>query len=274
MTRAVQEAIKLGYRHIDCAYIYGNEDEVGTGLKAKLDDGTVTRDEMWITSKLWNTFHRPDLVRKSLEATLKNLKLDYIDLYLIHWPMAYKEDGELFPKDDKDQVLFSDVDYVDTWREMEKLVAAGLTKSIGVSNFNSKQVERILSIATIKPVTNQVECHPYLAQRKLSAFCRDRGISITSYSPLGSPARPWVTDKEPVLLEEPAIAALATKHGKTKAQILLRWQIQRGHIGIPKSTNSARLAENFSIFDFSLSDADMEEIAKLDRNLRYVAMTG
>lgn len=243
---------------------------MGAGLKVKLDDGTVKRDEIFITSKLWNTFHRPDLVRGALETTLKNLQLDYIDLYLIHWPMAYKEDGDMFPKDDKDEILFSEVDYLDTWKEMEKLVEAGLTKSIGLSNFNSKQVARVLESATIKPAMNQIECHPYLAQRKLSAFCKDRGVAITAYSPLGSPARPWATAADPVVLDEPAVAALATKHGKTKAQILLRWQIQRGHIVIPKSTNSSRIVENFSVFDFTLTEEDMDEIAKLDRNCRVV----
>lgn len=270
MTKAVKEAISQGYRHIDCAHVYGNEDEVGTGLKEKIDDGTITRKDIFITSKLWNTFHRPDLVRGAIETTLKNLKLDFIDLYLIHWPMGYKEDGELFPKDADDKTLYSDVDYLDTWKEMEKLVEAGLTKAIGISNFNSKQVERLLSIAKVKPVVNQVECHPYLAQKKLSAFCKDRGIAITAYSPLGSPARPWVTDKEPVLLEEPALVALAEKHNKSKAQVLLRWQIQRNHIVIPKSTNPTRIAENFNIFDFTLTAEDMEAINKLDRNLRFV----
>lgn len=273
MTRGIQEAIDLGYRHIDCAHVYGNEDEVGAGLKVKLDDGTVKREDVFITSKLWNTFHRPDLVRGALETTLKNLKLDYIDLYLIHWPMGYKEDGELFPKDANDQTLYSDVDYVDTWKEMEKLVQAGLTKSIGLSNFNSKQVERVLAIATVKPVVNQVECHPYLPQRKLSAFCRDRGIAITAYSPLGSPARPWATNSDPVLLDEPTVSALATKYGKSKAQILLRWQIQRGHIAIPKSTNPKRIAENFDVFNFVLTDEDMDVLAKLDRNLRFVPIS-
>lgn len=270
MTRAVQEAIDLGYRHIDCAHVYGNEDEVGEGLKVKLDAKVVTRDDLFITSKLWNTFHSPNLVRTALETTLKNLKLDYIDLYLIHWPMGYKEGVDLFPKDANEKVLFSEVDFVDTWKAMEEMVEAGLTKSIGLSNFNSKQVERVLQLAKIKPVVNQVECHPYLAQRKLSAFCKDRRIEITSYSPLGSPARPWVTDADPVLLDEVNLAALATRYGKTKAQILLRWQIQRGHIAIPKSTNPKRIAENFDVFNFTISEEDMDVLNKLDRNLRFV----
>lgn len=260
----------MGYRHIDCAHVYGNEDEVGTAVKAKIDDGTVTREDIFITSKLWNTFHRPDLVRGACETTLKNLKLAYVDLYLIHWPMAYKEGADLFPKNDDSTTAYSDVDYVDTWKEMEKLVEDGLVKSIGLSNFNAKQVERVLAVAKVKPVMNQVECHPYLAQRKLGAFCRDRGIEITSYSPLGSPARPWVTDADPVLLDDPVFADLATKHNKSRAQIALRWQIQRGHVVIPKSTNPTRIAENFNIFDFTLSEEDMQVLAKLDRNLRVV----
>lgn len=267
------DAIDMGYRHIDGAHVYQNEDEVGDGINAKIADGTVKREEIFVTSKLWNTFHRPDLVRGALEQTLKDLKLDYVDLYLIHWPMAYKEDGPLFPADEAGKTLYSDVDYVDTWKEMEKLVDAGLAKSVGISNFNSKQVVRVLEAARIKPVVNQVECHPYLAQTKLSAFCKEHGIAITGYSPLGSPARPWVTAQDPVLLEEPEIKRLATKHGKSAAQILLRWQIQVGHITIPKSTNKTRIAENFNIFDFELPAEDMAAIGKLDRNLRFVPIS-
>lgn len=149
------------------------------------------REDLFITSKLWNTFHGPSLVRGAIETTLKNLNLKYIDLYLIHWPMGYQEGGDLFPKNAKEEVLYSDVDYVDTWKSMESLVDAGLTKSIGVSNFNSKQIDRVLAAARIPPVTNQVECHPYLTQTKLAAYLKSKNITLTAYSPLGSPNRPW-----------------------------------------------------------------------------------
>lgn len=163
------------------------------------------REELFVTSKLWNTFHRADLVRPALEVTLKNLRLAYIDLYLIHWPFAYKEDGELFPKDADEKILFSDVDYLETWKEMEKLVDDGLVKSIGISNFNKRQVERLVGAARIQPAMNQIECHPYLTQFQLTEFCRANGIAVTAYSPLGSPNRPWAQPGEPVLLEDPKV---------------------------------------------------------------------
>lgn len=168
----------------------------------------IHREDLFITSKLWNTFHRSDLVRKGLDETLKNLNTPYVDLFLIHWPHAFQEDGAMFPKDKNDQMIYSFVDYVDTWREMEKAVDAGLVKGIGVSNFNRNQVERILSIARIKPVMNQVECHPYLTQQKLSGFLKEKQIAVTGYSPLGSPNRPWVTANDPVLLEDAKVFIL------------------------------------------------------------------
>lgn len=163
------------------------------------------REDVYLTSKLWNTFHRPDLVRDSLKESLRRLKTNYIDLYLIHWPQGYREGDELFPKNEKDETLFSTVDYIDTWKELEKAVDDGLVKSIGLSNFNKAQVERILSIARHKPVMNQIECHPYLAQHKLIPFLHSVGVQATAYSPLGSPQRPWVTEKDPVLMEDPKV---------------------------------------------------------------------
>lgn len=145
------------------------------------------------------------MVRSALETTLKNLNTPYLDLYLIHWPFAYKEEGELFPHDASGNIAFSSVDYLDTWRELEKLVDAGLTKSIGVSNFNKAQTQRLLENARIKPVVNQVECHPYLSQQKLSDYLKSVGVLVTAYSPLGSPNRPWVTKDDPVLLEDPKV---------------------------------------------------------------------
>ncbi|RVE41379.1 hypothetical protein evm_013968 [Chilo suppressalis] len=230
-------------------------------------------EELFITSKLWNTFHRPDLVRGALEATLTNLNLKYLDLYLIHWPQAYKEGGDLFPCDDKNQILFSDVDYLDTWKAMEPLVGEGLVKSIGISNFNSKQVARLLEHATIKPVTNQVECHPYLNQSKLQAFCQERGITVTAYSPLGSPDRPWARPEDPQLLEDPKLKEIAHRLRKTVAQVLIRYQMERGMIVIPKSVTKSRIASNFEVLDFKLSAEDVKLIDSFDCGGRLVPMT-
>lgn len=193
-------------------------------------------------------------------------------MYLIHWPMGYKEDGDLFPKDANDKVLFSDVDYIDTWKEMEKLVDDGLVKSIGISNFNKKQTERILTMARIPPANNQVECHPYLNQSKLMAFLKSKNIAVTAYSPLGSPNRPWAQPGDPVLMEDPKIVAIAGKYSKTPAQILIRYQLQRGNIVIPKSVNKARLASNFDVLSFKLTDEDIAVIDAFDCNGRFVPL--
>lgn len=227
------------------------------------------REDVFVTSKLWNTFHRPDLVEGALQVTLKNLKLAYLDLYLIHWPVGYKEGDELFPMGpDGKTFIFSDADYVDTWKAMEKLVDTGLVKNIGLSNFNSKQVQRVLDVARIKPVCNQIECHAYLHQSKLTAFCTEKGIIVTAYSPLGSPARPWVKQDDIVLLHDPNLKAIADKHGKEPAQILIRYQIQLGHVVIPKSVTKSRIASNFDVFSFELDGDDMKQLASLERNER------
>ncbi|KAJ3618787.1 hypothetical protein MTP99_005598 [Tenebrio molitor] len=236
--QAVKDAIDIDYRHIDCAHVYGNEKEVGEAIKDKISEGKVKREDLFIT--------------RAIKTTLSNLQLKYLDLYLIHWPLGYKEEGELFPTGEDGKIQFSDIDYVDTWKEMEQLVQKGLTKSIGLSNFNKRQIERILSVATIKPVTNQVECHPYLNQRKLIDFCKSKDITITGYSPLGSPDRPWAKPGDPQLLEDPKLKEVAKKSNKTPAQVLLRYQIQRGVITIPQSVTKSRIEQNFNVFDFEL----------------------
>ncbi|XP_068626096.1 aldo-keto reductase family 1 member B1-like [Battus philenor] len=273
VTQAVKDAIDIGYRHIDCAFVYGNEKEVGEAITAKIKEGVVKREDLFITSKLWNTFHRPDLVRGALLKTLENLNLEYVDLYLIHWPQAYKEDGELFPVDESGKIQFSDVDYVDTWKALEPLQKEGLVKSLGVSNFNSRQLARLLENAKIKPVTNQVECHPYLNQSRLKAFCEKNGLVITAYSPLGSPDRPWAKPGEPLLLEDPKLKAIAERLGKTVAQVLIRYQMDRGNIVIPKSVTKSRIASNFQVLDFKLSQEDVDLINSFDCNGRFVPMT-
>lgn len=179
----------------------------------------------------------------------------------------------MFPVDKDGKTQFSDVDYVDTWKAMEALVAKKLVKSIGVSNFNSKQIQRILDVAKIKPVNNQVECHPYLNQAKLIDFCKSKDITVTAYSPLGSPDRPWAKEGEPKLLEDPKLVKLAEKYKKSVAQILLKYQVQRGVITIPKSVTKSRIRENFEIFDFTLAEEDIGYINTLDCNGRFCPMT-
>jgi len=265
---AVENAIDVGYRMIDCALAYQNENEVGQAIATKVKQGVVKREDLFITSKLWNTYHRADLVPVCMKKTLTDLGLDYVDLYLIHWPMGYKEDGELFPKDADGKFLYSDVDYLESWKAMEELVRLGLPPAIGFSNFNSDKISHVLANGTIKPAMNQIECHPYLNQAKLIEWCRSKDILVTAYSPLGSPDRPWAKPTDPKLVEDPKLVALAKKYGKSPAQLILRWNAQRGVIIIPKTVSKSRLVENMSIYDFELSKADMELINGFDCNGR------
>ena len=265
---AVKEAIKLGYRHIDCAATYGNEKEVGEALAECFQEGIVKREDLWITSKLWNDSHNH--VGKGLKRTLADLQLDYLDLYLIHWPVSLKH-GVAFPSSADDMVPF---DLEKTWRSMEALVDDGLVRHIGVSNFSIKKLKDLLALARVKPEVNQIERHPYLQQKELAKFAKSKGIHITNYSSLGSGDRPagLRAEDEPVLLQDTTIQSIAEQVGATPAGVLLKWAIQEGASVIPKSVTPKRLEQNLQTDKTvtTLTDEQMDMLRNLDKRRRYV----
>uniref|UniRef100_UPI00398E3B47 aldo-keto reductase family 1 member A1-A n=1 Tax=Pristiophorus japonicus TaxID=55135 RepID=UPI00398E3B47 len=267
---AVCYALEVGYQHIDCAYAYSNEHEIGEALHEKLQASkSIKRKDIFITSKLWNTKHHPDDVETACRMTLEDLQLDDLDLYLMHWPMAFERGNIMIPKNDDGTVHYANSDYKDTWKAMEKLLEKGLVKAIGLSNFNAKQI----SVATCRPVVNQIECHPYLIQNQLVDHCTKQRIVVTAYSPLGSPDRPWARPGDLKLLEDPRILQIAEKYGKSPAQVIIRWQVQRGIACIPKSATPSRIKENIEVFDFMLSMKDMKQIESFDCNGRLIVPT-
>ncbi|MEZ6014552.1 MAG: aldo/keto reductase [Planctomycetota bacterium] len=268
---AVREALRIGYRHIDCAAIYGNEAEIGAALADALRAGEVTRDELWITSKLWCNAHAYDDVAPALRKTLADLGLARLDLYLVHWPIAVRRDL-VSAKAPGDFIPDSEVTLLDTWRGMEDAVADGLTRAIGVSNFSVKKLRELAPSARLNPAVNQVELHPYLQQRELVAYCHANDMAVTGYSPLGSSDRPagMKREGEPALLDDPVISEVAAHHGASPAQVLIAWQLHQGLSVIPKSTHPARLQENFEARELILDPDDLEEIAALDLHRRYV----
>lgn len=265
---AVKESIKLGYRHIDCAAAYENEKEVGEALAECFAEGIVKRNELWITSKLWNDNHEPHNVIPALKKTLSDLQLDYLDSYLIHWPVSLKH-GVGFPTSAEDMMEF---DTPRTWGAMETTVDAGLARHIGVSNFSKKKLQSVLDVARIKPSVNQIERHPYLQSEELATFCKENDIHITNYASLGSGDRPAAFKPvgEPVLMQDPKILDIAEKNGVSAAQILLKWGLAAGSSVIPKSVNPSRLKQNLGSEAVQLDDKDLAEIRAMDLNRRYV----
>jgi alcohol dehydrogenase (NADP+) len=268
---SVAEAIRIGYRHFDCAPLYGNEPEIGEALEAATGVGQVSREDLWITSKLWNDSHLPEHVLPALKQTLADLRLEYLDLFLVHWPIAHKH-GVAFPESPDQFLALADAPIADSWSAMEDAVDQGLCRYIGVSNFSMRKIRSLMDSARIMPAANQVESHPFLAQNELAAFCREHGMVYTAYSPMGSGDRPdWLKHEgEPVPLQDPTILAVAEKSGITPGQVLLAWALQRGTCTIPKSSNPDRLRENFAAADITLDASDMETLNGLDRHYRLV----
>nr|CAB3220843.1 1,5-anhydro-D-fructose reductase-like [Phallusia mammillata] len=265
---AVRSAIDLGYRHIDCAFVYGNEAEIGDAIKSKIDDETMTRSELFVTSKLWRTFNRPEHMQECFDESLRRLKLDYFDLYLFHWPEASAYCGLEVHKHFLDPKLDETADYVVTWQAMQKFLRSGRTRALGISNFNDFQVKRLLRESSEIPSVIQIESHPYFNQCELVNLCQSKGIVVTGYCPLGSADRPGVKNGGPLLLTDPLLVKLAAKYGKSPAQVALRFNIQREIAVTPKSVRPSRIAENMDVFNFTLSDAEMGEIFKLERGQR------
>ena len=268
---AVRSAIEVGYRHIDCAAIYQNEEEVGRALTDAFRAGDATREGMWITSKLWNDSHAPEHVRPALETSLKKLQLDYLDLYLIHWPVALRHGIEL-PRGPEDFLPLSEVPLESTWEAMLKVYVQGLAREVGVSNFSKRKIEQVRDATGQTPAVNQIELHPYLQQDALIAACQELGIAVTAYSPLGSPDSAAMMGRhdDVLLTQHPTITQIADAHQATPGQVLIAWALARGTSVIPKSVNRGRIAENWGARELALTPADMTTIAALDRHQRMV----
>ncbi|XP_054747341.1 aldo-keto reductase family 1 member A1 [Anastrepha obliqua] len=278
ITVAVNEALKVGYRHIDTAPVYLNEKAIGNVLKEWLSEGKINRSDIFVTTKLAPPADRLDLVELNLRKSLEDLQLDYVDLYLIHTPftVVLDEKGEFKRYEDGSIMVDSRTDHAAIWKEMEGLVAKGLIKSIGISNFNLQQIKKLMEHCTIQPAVLQIEYHVYLQQPELINYCKSVGIAITAYSPLGSKGvaalnkMVGVERELPDLFDVPEVKEFAVKYNKSPAQILLRWIVQKGISVIPKSTNAKRMRENKDIFDFELSPKEVEQLNKLDANVRIV----
>ncbi|CAL4940999.1 unnamed protein product [Urochloa decumbens] len=257
---AVLHAIDAGYRHFDTAAVYGTERAIGDAAAEAVRAGTLaSRDELYITSKLWIADAHPGRVLPALRKTLRNLQMEYVDLYLVHFPVSMKpQEGEAGAILVKEDLVAMDMKGV--WEEMEECHRQGLAKAIGVSNFACKKLEYLLSFAQIIPAVNQVEVHPYCRQNKLRAFCREKGIQLCAYSPLGGKGAPWANNS---VMESPIIKQIAQDIGKTVAQVCIRWVYEQGDCVIPKSFNDKRMRENLDIFDWELTDDARHKISSL-----------
>ena len=280
-SQVVQQAIKIGYRHLDSAADYGNEMEVGSGINESIRKGYCNREDLWVTSKLWNTYHSKENIQKACERSLMDLGLDYLDLYLIHFPISLRfvsfdyryPPGWIYGNEvEGDSIMKLDpVPLSETWMGMERLVEKGLVKSIGVCNYNSALLHDLMSYANIKPEMLQIESHPYLTQDNLIQLAKDYNIPVTCFSPLG--ALSYVSldmaSASESILEKSKIKKISEDTGKTPAQVVLRWGLERGTAIIPKTVKLDRLKENIAIFDFELTNKQVDIISSLNCNRRF-----
>ena len=277
---AVYHAIKLGYRHLDSAADYGNEKQVGEGIARALADGLCSREELWVTSKLWNTYHRREHVEAACRKSMADLGLDYLDLYLVHFPIAlrYVEFADRYPPEwiydpaaAEPGMQLDAVPLSETWGAMEQLVEAGIARQIGVCNYSASLLHDLMSYARIKPAMLQIESHPYLTQEAVLRTAQAYNIAVTAFSPLGSlsyVSLDMATANDSVLTE-PVVMAAARRSGASAAQVVLRWGIQRGTAVIPKTSNPDRLIENITLSEFSLTGQEMQAISGLNQNRRF-----
>lgn len=273
VARAVLEAVELGYRHIDCAAVYGNEHWVGESLEQALRSG-VKRDALWVTSKVWNNMHGDGDVLRSCEKSLRDLRLDYLDLYLVHWPFPnYHAPGVDVNSRDPHAVPYIHENYMKTWRQMEALVEQGLVRHIGTSNMSIPKLKLLLRDARVRPACNEMELHPHFQQPELFHFVREQGMLPIGFSPIGSPSRPDRdrTPEDTVDVEDPVILEIARRRGVHPAVICIQWAVQRGQVPIPFAVKRAQMLANLrAAVSEPLSEADMTAIAGIDKNCRLI----
>jgi len=260
--QATKTALEVGFRHFDCAERYGNEAAVGEALREALEAGTVAREDLFVTTKLWNTNHRPERVRPAFDASRRRLQVDYVDCYLIHTPYAFQPGDDQDPRDDSGQVIYdTGVTLEDTWRALESLVDYGPCRSIGLSDISLEKLREIVAVARIKPAVVQVESHPYLPEWELLDFCREQGIVLLAFAPLGHAM-------EPKIVDDPVITAIAERVHMSPAQVLLSWAAQRGSAFLTTSTKPQRIHENFEVS--TLPEDAMEDIRyRITSNVRF-----
>jgi alcohol dehydrogenase (NADP+) len=269
--QVVRDAINVGYRHFDCALLYGNEEEIGEAFSDAFKAGDVTREELFVTSKLWNNAHQTEFILPNIQKSIDNLQVGYLDLYLIHWPIALKA-TTIFPKEGNEMLSLKEVPLSETWRGMIDLKNKGLAKHIGVSNFSTKKIQSLIDETGVTPEVDQVEMHPLLQQKNLLEFCKSKGIIMTAYAPLGSIDRPEnrKTLGEPLLFENQTIIQMAENKGISIGSLLLAWAVNRGTSVIPKTVRKERLIENLAAADIELSADEMKKIAEINMNYRYI----